>query len=245
MIDNTEATEQPRPEIVQLGQKFQLFKPEIKLPTLRGNIEEECGPVAILESHIIPPIPISIFLAGALLRDDPNTPAFTPLNPNESYHVTNDDSNPVRRLEKIKKFRKENRIIPNAESFFHLALGNGESSRGNIDLYHTISRNKHIFKEGFLEALGKMRIQLFFPNGSYEAQPKTDYLGRDGVLYFTSFYPLDTGPLPKLPEKDQIAGDIRLHKGLPLRLPKDTRQLSQIQARFVFAQDRQNRGGEN
>lgn len=221
---------QPQPETVRLNQKFPLFKPGINLPTLVGGIKQELGPIAILEEpNVIPLMPISIFLRGLNFHYE-SVASITPLNPNEGYRFTKEDLDPIKRA--IKNDGKRG-FVDNPASFFYLSVG-ASFIKKNSDLFRVVN-GKNFFKEELLEVLRKIRVQLSFPNGLYEAEPGTDSLENSGELLFYSFYPMDMGPLSRAPEDYGKIGSQYLRKGHELRLPKDSKELSKIEARFFLA----------
>jgi hypothetical protein len=86
-----------------------------------------------------------------------------------------------------------------------------------------------------LEILKRIKIQLFFPCGNYEGQA-SNLASNEGELNIESFYPFETGPLPK---DNTLArfGEPFLHRGYLIGLPglpEDEIKLWQIKAKFVL-----------
>jgi len=215
MAEATGAKEpQGKQEIVRLGQRFQLFSPE-KSDTLLD--------LPVLTS----PIPIMSVFDNFESESIGNATvyfvshSFIPFDPKLGYQVTNEDLDAVKRLRKLDEaynvYNKDTKI---KERLFLFSLKS--------------LPNSLFLREEDIAVLRNLRVQLFFPYGSYEAQVRGDPL-RQGKLSFDYFYPGDTGPLPQLDKDDLIPGNIYPHKGLSLLLPKDMTKLSKIEARFVLA----------
>lgn len=220
--------QQPKPEVVELNQRFQLVRLENLVSTVRPHNSEKRGfscPVSLeLFSGYIP-IPFDINFDSDY-RIDPTW--IIPLNSDMGYRITNEDFDPKSRYEKLQKAARQ---ISELKDGFTLSL----SSKGKL------SKDYNALRE-----LQQLRVHLFFSNGSYESQPAGD-VSKEKTLTFSHFYPLDTGPLPQLPNKEHNIGEIRPFKGHRIALPNifvDRGRLSQIQARFVFAPEEPGRGGE-
>lgn len=229
-MDNITEKEQPTIEVVRLGQAFPLFTKEMILPELTDQ-DKEFGPIVILdEPQIIPNLPI--FIRMRPLSELGSIPDITPFNLGDVYTITEDDLDPIKRFEKVKKTR-----LPkfDRESYFMLSIiSSGKLKKSNPELFDM----KGVFKQEILETFRKLRLLVFFPQGErYEAQPRTEGLEKNGKLDFHSFYPLDTGPLPTPPEGSIRIGDPNLRKGYDLRLPRDMSELSRIVAKVVIVEE--------
>lgn len=215
---NEKREQQPKPETIRLEQIFQLIRPERLTPTVtvwRGFSR----PVSLEVFPENKPIPFDIYLNNIIQNNiSPILPDWiTPLNPGDGYQITNEDFNPKSRYAKLRKVGSQ---PPKIEDGFYLTL----SSKGELP------KDENVLKE-----LQRLRVHLFFPNwgGSYESQPAGDVSERR-TLEFSHFYPLDTGPLPQLSNKEMVLGSLRPYKGHMIGLPKDMNKLSQIEAAFVL-----------
>lgn len=218
-MDNIPEREQPKPEVVKPGQNFQLFKPENLVLTFYSNMQRRGFASSVNLDLFSGSVPISFDIDltyGSILPS-----WITPFNPDTGYQITNEDSDPKSRYAKLSRLSP----TPRLKNGFHLSFS---------------SKDKLSKDENALKELQRLRVYLFFPSGSYESQPAGD-ISEINALEFSHFYPLDTGPLPQLPEEEIIVGRIRPYKGhiigLLEDLPDDMSKLSQIRARFVMADE--------
>ena len=212
--------EQPKQEIVKLGQRFQLFESENLIPSFYRNEPRGFSyPVSLELSSGNNPISFDIHLDNI----SPVLPVWiTPFNPDMGYQITNEDFDPKSRYTKLARVDRQ---TPKLKDGFYLFF---------------VSKGELLKEENPLEELQRLRVHLFFPSGYYESQPAGN-VSEKKYLEFSHFYPADTGPLPQLPEEELILGRIRPFKGhliiLPKDFPNDINKLSQVQARFVLADE--------
>lgn len=168
--------------------------------------------------------PIPIIANFESIRESTVSISFVPFDPEIGYQLTTEDLDAVKRRRKLDDIRNRN---PNTKVGLFLFSLEGSPDSPSL-------------KKEDIAMIKNLRVQLFFPYGSYEAQVKGEPLER-GKLSFNYFYPLDFGPLPQLDENDdrELFGHPYLHKGYWILLPRDMNKLSQIEARFFLAPEQQ------
>lgn len=144
-----------------------------------------------------------------------------PFNPSEGYIVTKADLRIETRAAKVRK-----------------ALEAKEPKLNTVYLSVSSANVTSRTKEE-MEVLDKLRLQLFFPNGSsFEGKPTLSVAHgkweQEEFVTFDIFYPLDTGPLPN---QDYLQGiQPAILEGHQIFVPKN--KLSEIRAKFVLAEEK-------
>lgn len=189
---------------------------------------------------------------------------FTPFKPDYGYQVTNEDQQLESRIAKG-KLEEQNKIIDD----YKYAYGRPKFTFMLHDLYKKggIEKAKELWP--FIQ---RFRLQIQFPGSPadvkrtdpewhtttiFEARPNTYDFGKDRLISFKMFYPLDTGPLPSADpeeEKDYMQSD-EPTVGLGFKLPDDLEKLEQIKIKLILLpedtnktekwDDHENDNGEN
>ena len=207
MAEATDLKEpQEKPEVVRFGQRFRLFRSE--KPTVLLELPYLTSAISISPDFEV------ISRLHKWLNGPIASVSFVPFNPDAGYQIGQEDLDPVSRQAKLDRSYKPD---INEELFlFSLRSSSKDSAIAGVDK----------------AVLENLRVQVFFPQGSYEARPSETSM-ENGKLDFQYFYPIDTGPLPQISE--QSLGHIYMHKGHFILLPKDKEKLSKIEARFIPA----------
>lgn len=232
MEQKTPEQNQPKPEVVQLGQKFQLFKPE------RTSFNKNDGKVKTgIALHIegLPMLRFELELSPSDKIDPyPVGLTFFPSDPEKGYTVTNEDFDPGTRTEKEDAI-KDQPLSPHSLKYLNFVCsfidrGDSEKEQGDPEFYIQVKRSsigfRRIFKPKIMETLKRLRFLVLSPKASFEGEPDEGELNV-GSIYFTKFYPFDTGPLPKIHEFGS--------EGIDVSFPTNIEDVQKVNGTFVLA----------
>lgn len=198
----------------RVGEPFPLFDPS---GTIRVN--EYLGkkgffqPFKLSTNELNTPIPL---LVNASVNNIYHKGvAMTPFQPELGYQISQEDFTVAGRWRKTGLLGREN------IDFNQNPLSLGVSDYGEETLY---IHQRHDYPNEVLQVVKRLRLQLDFPRGAYEAKAWLSAL-LSGIITFEHFYPLDLGPMPV---------DNTLYEGLWIMLPSDLAKLQQIIAKFVL-----------
>lgn len=237
MFSDLNESEPSNQEIIHLNQVFNLFEPELTSSSIQEmfhlNTEMYRSKRTLNTRELLPNFPIEVVTIPSKGRKGS---VITPFNPELGYQIDNNDFNIDARLKKHRDNKTTfDEFVDFSQASLWLQIRKAEENvlikpvkRFSFNMEHK-SRE---YKPEYKPILGKMRLQVFFPNLSFEAAP---YLGvKDGYpeLNFHRFYPLDTGPL--VPKELTDFSSFMLSEGLEILVPSDKEKLAQIRGRFVF-----------
>ena len=215
-------TQQIQAEIIRIGQRFNLFKPE-------RTLEDDFGfrsKINLATGSFMSRVTV-IAERFEQRRSGPISRYFHPFNPEEGYQITQENFELQTTIEKHRKldisgkrpFKKY--LIP----WFN-SLRDDEAV--NAHLYNE-ALGKKIFKPEILEELKRIRLQLFFPTNTHEGKPDGGMLG-GGHITIWQFLPPGIDSLP--------------FEELNIAVPEE--KLYQMEGEFILVHEqRKEQGSEN
>lgn len=237
-MENKVGAELPQPEVVQLNQRFLLFKPERTVKNLYGR---PASYVDSYDSHILldveqaAKVPIN-FITWPAQRTEKRS-ILAPFNFKEGTTVTIEDLILEKRIKKFNR-RSLRRYIDLSKIPFVL----GAETNGTT-LYKAgiAEREEDRFvppqkiKPEYLSTFRNLFLQLHFPHISVESRADREALQfSNALLGFYDFYPLDTGPLPFIKEERFYTG---VREGYSIGLPDNLDKLAQIEGEFILREE--------
>ncbi len=232
--------ESSKPEIVTINQDFQIFDPRRTVQTRVSGILRKPGHLSMVTLNI-PGLPLTPFKFTANNYGIEKAYCVTPFDRDIGYPIDQDDLDPQSRIDKYKRLGKS--------LFKNLSM---TSQNANLDVYSysndmrledepSILRHPSLSRFNALQTniLQNLRLQLFFPEGSFESRLKVKE-PESGDLYFGLFYPVDTGPL-QVPDNYKVdidGSEIVITDGYLLHVPsEDIDLLQQIKGRFLLEEN--------
>lgn len=166
----------------------------------------------------------------------------TPFDREQGYPLDQEDLFAQRRLAKIQKLKRER--IGTIQGLLLFVFGASEDEMDSTLVQALLSGNLQAQESEQAAQLQRLFLTLKFPGGaSFTAQARLN--AQRPFLLFRTFFPSDTGPLPRLGQilsssPSQEASGTRQEPGLDqtegfdLLVPFDLAKLQTIRARFLF-----------
>lgn len=200
------AEQEPKKVIVRIGEEFPAFSSEPRQLYLDPG----------LVPQTLIPVDISINLDPIDRIDDEDdiTEAMFPLEPKKGYRITTEDLDQTTRKQKLKQLR-DIAVGTKGYGWIFAAVDMEESKRLGL------TDKDEEFQPAVTNVLDRLIFYLTFPNGSAFEGDKIVY-GEE--LWWGSFYPLDTGPLPGYPRSLTLYINENMDPGL----------MVQIRAKFIL-----------
>lgn len=251
MDEIKEGEEKQTPRIIRrIGEDFPFLDP--KYP-IKEVIEPDVGGVEVVSfvmrgtclqiEDLVIPLDISAFNYGGTKRT-----VVTPFHPEEGYIIDQRDFDSRERETKVREL-DEGTIKTYGLPGDPLDISINMRPLGRRGGLHTTKPFPYEFSPEARGLLERLRLQLFFPGSdpkikseevgfrpsmAFEARINSGFLD-GGMIDFSSFYPLDTGPLAAI---SRWFSPGWFEEGLTLRVPSDLRELQKIKARFVLLPER-------
>lgn len=237
-ILSPEETQNDQEIVREINEEFTLFDPRIRMdkqdwPEM-GIAELFCKPFFLnLDGKKIP------FTVSADRMSADKSESFTPFHPENGYTLDQRDFWPDLLTAKLQDLAGEKLDLSKDPLMLYIGTESKLLNKYKVNIFTGDEIMKaYEFDQATYDVLNKLHLQLFFPgsgpdllpdeegyraSSAFEARASSLDMGR---IWFPSFYPLDTGPLPR-------AGSIR-YEGLYIRVPGDLENLRKIKAKFVL-----------
>lgn len=224
-ISEQKEQQQPKPKIVQLGQKFHPFDPAEN----GTDITEGTHTLSIPDEDLKIPLDIGIDPSRVSARV-----AIDPFNPEIGYRIDNEDLNLESRIAKNRRLmHKPEFAIRYSKTpvVLRIQVMRDVLAKALIKKESRMLTDK--LSEETLGLLRKLRARVVSGQTSFEAKPNETSLSL-GELELNYFYPVDSGPLPTT---EDLANNEGLYEGFLLIFPNDLEKLKQIQVQLVLAEE--------
>ncbi|MBI2028753.1 MAG: hypothetical protein HYT07_04050 [Candidatus Levybacteria bacterium] len=242
----------PERRVIRLNEDFHPFDHDVNLIVKRTFSQRESPDFDALETRIELAtendlrIPIDMLLFSVSFWQHGHT--VLPFDSEKGYRIDSDDFNLENRIAKLNRLGEEklSKFMDFSKRHYELFVAGNVPSLIENAIVKKVSGDRYRFPQEKLSLLGKLRLLLRLPDESFEAKPFEPSLTR-GDLWFKDFYPTDSGPLSASTDglQSPILQLIMQREGFNILLPDDPEKLKQIKMRFVLAEEKPDRGGEN
>lgn len=234
-------------ETVQLGEDFLLFDSVRNRTQVRHS---DNGSFAGMKSSIRLETgflgKLNISITAAPYTKERYT-VITPFDREQGYPIDKDDLSFHSRVAKISIMKRA--LAQAIEGLYLFVFVAGEDMSLNSMLQALLQENSHAPERDVVSMLRHLFLTLKFPNGS-SFTARASFKTRMQLLLFNTFFPSDTGPLPRIGSAPfstpKTAGGHRTiqnfneeqeedrSEGFDILLPFDLAKLKTIQAKFLF-----------